>query len=503
MPATHGKTPRQVADVGGCWMGCGTVSGGVARGARSRRGVTASPSHASVLTRWTPARRVGFLPHNDETKNRGALRHRPPPGTGRLALVGRAHRGVASRAGGAMGAPSSAGWRGLGRRQRGGIRLDVALDGPRAGLQGRARGGPAWASRAWVCGALRGRQGGRRPALGHRGAGLLSGGGGAKALGVPRQAGWCEARGCARWGVRVRGRRPRTRRGCLPHPPALGPPRGAHRQGLRAGVGIARGPGSPREPWAHDLRHPLEGGGHTGEPAQRGPLDGRVLPGALGRGDESAWRGCGRAGTPPRRRPLWAHRGVCGVASPALAHHGDAPVWRHPPCPHRRLQGGPGRLGGAGGAAQGVRVARRARRAGARQAGRRKRLAAPRQAVWRPERQRQCLPHQGAALGQGGLQRAAQRATGAPLGLAAVPQPQREGWRGQKLRRARYGPRGQAQARAAPPSHGCAWRDPLGLLWPETSVHPSHQLSGRAHRRQQAQGIATLNAHGCPVTILP
>jgi hypothetical protein len=188
-----------------------------------------------------------------------------------------------------------------------------------------------------------------------------------------------------------------------------------------------------------------------------------------------------------------------------------APRWRTTGTPpsgatrraHTAGCSGPGRLGGAGGAAQGVRVARRARRAGARQAGRRKRLAAPRQAVWRPERQRQCLPHQGAALGQGGLQRAAQRATGAPLGLAAVPQPQREGWRGQKLRRARYGPRGQAQARAAPPSHGCAWRDPLGLLWPETSVHPSHQLSGRAHRRQQAQGIATLNAHGCPVTILP
>ena len=52
-------------------------------------------SNASVITMSNPSMRLGFLTNNDETKNSGSLRNRPPPFNVRLAFVGRDHLGVA------------------------------------------------------------------------------------------------------------------------------------------------------------------------------------------------------------------------------------------------------------------------------------------------------------------------------------------------------------------------------------------------------------------------
>jgi len=290
-----------------------------------------------------------------------------------------------------MGAKARAGLGVLGLRQRGVIRLDVALDVPRAGLEGRARCGTAWASRAFGCSQMRGRDAGRLPALGQRGAGLLSGVGGAQALGWQVQAWFFDGLGCALGGVLQRGLSPLKSRVCLHHQPTLGHAIVAQRQRLIARVVIKRLPGIPRERWANALRNPLDGGGQTGENATLCQLDGLVLTVECGIGAESAWRGWGLEGTPQRRRPLLENLGVCRVASPALAHQGAATLVSHQQCQHRLLQVGTGVRGVAGAQTPGVLVARRARRAGERQAGRLKRLAAQIQAFVRPARKRQCL----------------------------------------------------------------------------------------------------------------
>jgi hypothetical protein len=87
------------------------------------------------------------------------------------------------------------------------MRLDWRLDVPRAGLEGRARCGAAFASVAFVCSQMRGLHGVRRPARGQGEAGRLSGWGCTKALGLEMKALLGDGLGFALCGLLQRGRR--------------------------------------------------------------------------------------------------------------------------------------------------------------------------------------------------------------------------------------------------------------------------------------------------------
>jgi hypothetical protein len=58
-------------------------------------------------------------------------------------------------------------------------------------------------------------------------------------------------------------------------------------------------------------------------------MDNMALTVEFGIGDEIAWSGGVLEDTPQRLSPLLEHLGIGGVAIPALAHKGDAPVLRH------------------------------------------------------------------------------------------------------------------------------------------------------------------------------
>ena len=142
----------------------------------------------------------------------------------------------------------------LGLRKRCVIRMDVDLDWPRDGLQGRARCGTAFASIVFVFGEMRRRTGVIRPALGQRGEGIVSGCGGAKALGWQVKALFFAGRVFALCGLLQRGLRTLTSRLGIHHQPTLGHPIVAQRQRLIAGVVIACLPGIPLERLANAAR---------------------------------------------------------------------------------------------------------------------------------------------------------------------------------------------------------------------------------------------------------
>ena len=131
----------------------------------------------------------------------------------------------------------------------------------------------------------------------------------------------------------------------VPTPRAnAGPSQSGQRQGLRAGVGSARLPGIPRERWAHDLRHPLEGGGHPGDTAQLGQRDGLVRTGEGGSGAERAGRGGpGRpAATPP---PAVATPGYLRCGHPSAGAPRGRPRLAPPAVPAPPAAGRDGALG--------------------------------------------------------------------------------------------------------------------------------------------------------------
>jgi hypothetical protein len=98
-------------------------------------------------------------------------------------------------------------------------------------------------------------------------------------------------------------------------------------------------------------------------------------------------------------------------------------------------------------------------------------IAAQSQACWSPDRERQGLPQQGAALGRGVSHSAAQLETVEQRGSAAGPPPPIEGVIGKKRRRERSGLMGTAPALKEHPSHGFAGRAPLWRLWHEPAVN--------------------------------
>jgi hypothetical protein len=169
-----------------------------------------------------PVNPDGFFDHQRRDEQPRVVAQPNAPCTWRLTCVGDEDLGLASRAGGAMGAKDSAGLGWLVLRQRVVIRLDLSLDWPRDGLERRARGGTAWASVAVVWSPRRGLHAVRRPALGHRGEGLLSGFGGGNALGLPVTERLGAGLAFARCGVVARGFGTFKRGPCRPHQPPLG-----------------------------------------------------------------------------------------------------------------------------------------------------------------------------------------------------------------------------------------------------------------------------------------
>jgi hypothetical protein len=172
-------------------------------------------------------------------------------------------------------------------------------------------------------------------------------------------------------------------------------------------------------------------------------------------------------------------------------------------CHDRLLQVWTVLLGLAVGKAHGVLVAGRKVCARARQAGRVEMREAQLKAFLGTACTRQFLPHQGAALGSGLIEGAAQRAPVAQLGIAVCTKQAIEGWAGKKRRCERQGARGKAQAREAQPGHGCARRDPLWRIGHQACVDPSAQPEVLKHRSAQASVIQTLNVHLFQVTTLP
>ena len=131
-----------------------------------------------------PSIRLGFLTKSDETKNSGSLRNRKPPFNLRLPFVGGDDLSIAELTSVDIGAKDKAGFRLLVLLYGVVIRMDLSLDLPLAGLEGRARCGTAFASVAFVFRQMRGRHVVILPALGQGRQGLLSGLGCAKALGL-------------------------------------------------------------------------------------------------------------------------------------------------------------------------------------------------------------------------------------------------------------------------------------------------------------------------------
>ena len=84
----------------------------------------------------------------------------------------------------------------------------------------------------------------------------------------------------------------------------------AQRQRLIAG-GVSKGlPGAPLERLAPDLRDHLEGGGNPGDKAKLCQMDGVVVTGEVGIGDELACSGRVLAGPQQRLSPRREHLGV-------------------------------------------------------------------------------------------------------------------------------------------------------------------------------------------------
>jgi hypothetical protein len=229
---------------------------------------------------------VGFFDQQRrDEKQRGCEKPQAPCNV-RLACVGGDHLGIAHLPDVPIGAKDSAGLGLLGRLHRCVGCLGVALDVPRAGLEGRARGGTAFARVALVFRQMRGLNTVLRPARGHRCEGLVSRVRSAQALGVPVHAVYCDGLGCAPCGFLPRGLSTFHSRLCIHHPPTLGHPIGAQGQWLLAGVGSKGRPGIVREGRANDLRNPLQGGGPTSAKAQLCQMDGMGLTGECGSGDE-------------------------------------------------------------------------------------------------------------------------------------------------------------------------------------------------------------------------
>jgi hypothetical protein len=281
----------------------------------------------------------------------------------RLAVVGGDPRGSAQLAGGAMGAKDIAGC-GLRVRRHGCvIRQDVGLDVPLEALAWGARREAPLASGALMCRPMRGRQAVLLPARGQGGEGLLSGFGGANALGLQETA-----------------RRGDGRVFTLGHPSVVQRPR------RRAGMVSQRLPGIARERVPHDRRNHREGGWHTSDHAQPGTMGGL--------GDERPWARRVRERTPQRRSPLLEHWGGGGEAIPALAHTGAAPALSHQPFPHRLLQVRPGGFRVAVGTVHGGLITVREGCARARTAGRIAMMAALVNAVLDTDGAGPCTPQQ-------------------------------------------------------------------------------------------------------------
>ena len=155
------------------------------------------------------------------------------------------------------------------------------------------------------------------------------------------------------------------------------------------------------------------------------------------------------------------------------------------------------------GKVQGGLVAVRAGRAREGKTGRVALRTAPRKAFVGTAGKGQCVQQQGAAVGRGGIQSAAKLATVAPRGLAACTQHESAGGVGQKRRRQRQGPMGQAPPLEPQCGHGGAGRPDLLSLWPETWGKHGKQPAVLEHSSTHASVIETLDAHRFPGTALP
>src|SRR5215510_6143103 len=112
-----------------------------------------------------PFNAVGFWDNQRRDKKEWVFEKPKTPCNVSLALGGSDHLGVVSLAGVDIGAQDIAGLGLLGLLNQCVLRMDVALDVPRDGLQWRARCGTALASIAFVFGQMRGRHGMILPAL--------------------------------------------------------------------------------------------------------------------------------------------------------------------------------------------------------------------------------------------------------------------------------------------------------------------------------------------------
>src|SRR4030095_10178142 len=120
------------------------------------------------------------------------------------------------------------------------IRMDLGLDLPLDGLEGRTWGRTAFTRVAGVFSQLRGLDAVILPALGQRCEGILSGLGGAKALGLQVKELLCDGFVFALFGFVERGFGTFKSRSCIPDQPTLGHAIGAQREWPVAGGAIKR-----------------------------------------------------------------------------------------------------------------------------------------------------------------------------------------------------------------------------------------------------------------------
>jgi hypothetical protein len=220
-----------------------------------------------------------------------------------LPFVGGDDLRIAEFPSGAIGTQDKAGLRVLGLLYGVGIRMDLRLAVPRARLAGRAQCGTAFASVTFVFRQRRRRTAVILPVRGQDRQGLVSGLGGATALGLEVKELLGDGLVFALGGFLQRGLRTLQSRLGIHYQPTLDQPLVAQGQRWIAGAGIHRLPGVPLARLADDLRYHLAGGRNPGDQAQLGKMDGIIRTGELGISDEIAWAGRALEGAYQRLSP--------------------------------------------------------------------------------------------------------------------------------------------------------------------------------------------------------